>query len=91
MNDKSYNRFYDAYFLLENRKIKITLRNNDIISCCIAGFFYRNNVIYAWHIIEGKAINKAVLLNNQLLNERLIRIDEIQKLQIEQDQTIINF
>lgn len=85
MKNKNLSSFYDAYFNSFDRKIKIETINKELFYCLIIGFFYKNEIIYKWHVtlIETNTVIKQ--MHSQINCEKYILVSEIISIEFKQN------
>lgn len=89
MKNKILDTFYEAYFNSIDRTIKLETINNEVFYCCILGFFYKNEIIYKWHVAIFENNNYVKLLNTQFHCKKHILVSSIRVIEFEANNQII--
>ena len=95
--EKDFSRLlYDKYFGLTNRNIVLKLKNGNVLSCIIIGFYKSEDerdkpYIKKWHI--SGATDKSTLGINplDLLNGQIIENKDIAEVDFMADDTVLIF
>jgi len=95
--EKDFSRLlYDKYFGLANPNIVVKLKNGNVFSCIIIGFYKSGDeddkpYINKWHITGVKEKGALAINPFDLLNGQIIKNKDIAEVDFLADNTILRF